>query len=37
MIRSIFEIIAVTLIIYGLFNENKLIEFENKIIRSVKK
>ena len=36
MIRTFFEIIAVTLIIYGLFNENKLIEFENKIIRSVK-
>lgn len=37
MVRSIFEIIAVTLIIYGLFNEDKLIEFENKIIRSVKR
>lgn len=37
MIRTFFEIIAVALIIYGLFNENKLIDFENKIIRSVKK
>ncbi len=36
MIRTFFEIIAVTLIIYGLFNENKLIELENKILRSVK-
>lgn len=36
MISSIFEIIAATFIIYGIFNEEKLVAFEEKIVKKIK-
>lgn len=36
-IRSICEIAVVVFIIYGLINEQKFIDFEDKIIRKIQK
>ena len=36
MISSVFEIIAASFIIYGIFNEEKLIRFEQKIAKKFK-